>query len=339
MDFYENKKDTIIKELETMSKKEAIEKNFFKVRAYKKVIDQLKSKESIKSMDDVAGIEGIGVKIKAKIEEILTTGKLKSAEKARIIQQNGVNKLELYDELLKIHGIGIVKAQDLVNNFDVRSIDDLRKALQTNQELLNDTQKIGLKYYLDTQQKIPREEMDKHAKKIRKLTKDIDHDLEIKIVGSYRRNAPESGDIDLLVTINRETDSSTRSKMLDKIIDTLKSSKPPYIVAELASGKKKFMGMCQLKKNATVRRLDILMTDKKEYPFALLYFTGDFDINIAMRKKASELGYTLSEYGLNPNSNDIPTIELNSEREIFKFLGFKYLQPKDRNIQKLKELK
>jgi len=337
MDFYENKKDTIIKELETMSKKEAIEKNFFKVRAYKKVIDQLKNKESIKTMDDIQNIEGVGVKIKAKIEEILTTGKLSSAEKARVIQLNGVNKLELYDELLKIHGIGIVKAEELVNQYNIKSINDLQESLKQNPELLNDKQKIGLTYYLDTQLKIPREEMDKHAIKIRKLTKDIDPDLEIKIVGSYRRNAKESGDIDVLVTVNRETDAILRSKLLEKIIDSLKKGKTPYILAELASGKKKFMGICKLKKDSTARRIDILITDRNEYPFSLLYFTGDFDINIALRKKANELGYTLSEYGLKPNSNNIPNIELNSEREIFKFLGFKYLQPKDRNIAFLKK--
>jgi len=337
MDFYENKKDTIIKELETMSKKEAIEKNFFKVRAYKKVIDQLKNKESIKTMDDIQNIEGVGVKIKAKIEEILTTGKLSSAEKARVIQLNGVNKLELYDELLKIHGIGIVKAEELVNQYNIKSINDLQESLKQNPELLNDKQKIGLTYYLDTQLKIPREEMDKHAIKIRKLTKDIDPDLEIKIVGSYRRNAKESGDIDVLVTVNRETDAILHSKLIEKIIDSLKKGKTPYILAELASGKKKFMGICKLKKDSTARRIDILITDRNEYPFSLLYFTGDFDINIALRKKANELGYTLSEYGLKPNSNNIPNIELNSEREIFKFLGFKYLQPKDRNIAFLKK--
>ena len=74
MDF-ENKRDLIIKELETMSKKEALLKNFFKVRAYNKVIDQLKQIETIKSMNDIESVEGIGAKIKAKIEEILETGK------------------------------------------------------------------------------------------------------------------------------------------------------------------------------------------------------------------------------------------------------------------------
>lgn len=81
----ENKRDTIISELETMRKKETIEKNFFKARAYKKVIDQIADIEIVKTMDDLQGISGIGSKIKAKLEEIFSTGKLKAAEKARVV--------------------------------------------------------------------------------------------------------------------------------------------------------------------------------------------------------------------------------------------------------------
>jgi DNA polymerase/3'-5' exonuclease PolX len=80
------------------------------------------------------------------------------------------------------------------------------------------------------------------------------------------------------------------------------------------------------------------MTTYQEYPFALLYFTGDFDINIQLRKKASELGYKLSEYSLTPIISSKKAPELYSEKEIFNFLGYKYIQPKNRNIQNLQTL-
>jgi DNA polymerase/3'-5' exonuclease PolX len=130
-----NKKDIIIKELETISKKEAMEKNFFKVRAYKKVINQLKELESVVSMKDLQNIEGIGIKIRDKIEEILKTGKLKSAEKARKILKNGSSKIEIYDELLKIHGIGIVKAKELIENYNINSIESLIELINKNPDI------------------------------------------------------------------------------------------------------------------------------------------------------------------------------------------------------------
>lgn len=325
----ENKRDAVVSELETMVKKEIIEKNFFKVRAYRKVIDQLKNIESITSMDDVKSVEGIGTKIKAKIQEILKTGKLKSAEIARESKN-----IEIYDTFLKIHGIGISKAKELVEKYKLTTIEELERELETNPNILNEKQKIGLKYYLDIQLRIPRKEMDSHSKKIVKLIKEseIDPDLSLKIVGSYRRGATDSGDIDILATINRSVDSTKRTKILKKIIEYLKEK--GYLLADLAVGQKKYMGICQLNKKTPARRIDILMTSQEEYPFALLYFTGDFQINVELRKKAGELGFTLNEYGLRGKNKP----DLTTEKEIFNFLGFKYLNPKDRHIQMLKTI-
>lgn len=328
MDF-ENKKEIIISELETMSKKEAIEKNFFKTRAYRKVIDQLKLIEIIKNMDDLRDVSGIGTKIKAKLEEIFKTGKLKSAEKARAI-----GEISIYDALLKIHGIGIVKAKELIK-IGIDSIEKLNDELLKSPNILNEKQKIGLKYHLDTQLRIPRKEMEKHAKKLSKFLfdYDIDCDLEVKVVGSYRRGAKDSGDIDLLLTVNRNINIDKRTKIFKKFLQVLKDEE--YLLEDIASGQKKYMGIARLNKKTPARRIDILMTSQDEYPFALLYFTGDFQINIALRKKATELNLVLNEYKLKGLSKDV---KLTSEKDIFHYLGFKYLQPKDRNIQNLQDL-
>lgn len=325
--FGQDKKEVIIKELETLSNKELVAKNFFKVRAYNKVIDQIKSLETISKMDDLKNVQGIGIKIKTKIEEILKTGKLKAAEKARKKKD-----LKIYEELLKIHGIGISKAEELINIYNIRSIEQLKKDIEKNPNILNEKQKNGLKYYYDIQLRISNEEIDKHIKKIKQILKNIDKDLIIKGVGSYRRKQKDSGDIDLLMT----TTEDKKIKTLEKVIDKLKDNN--YLIADFARGKKKYMGICKLNKKTPFRRIDILMTTYEEYPFALLYFTGDFDINIALRKKANEMGYKLSEYSLSPILQNKQKPELFTEKEIFNFLGFKYISPKNRNINNLIEL-
>lgn len=68
----EDKKNIILKELETMKNKEIISKQFFKVRAYQKVIDQIVSLPRVNSITDLENISGIGTKIRAKIEEIFS---------------------------------------------------------------------------------------------------------------------------------------------------------------------------------------------------------------------------------------------------------------------------
>lgn len=343
-------KELIIKELEIMSKNAAINKEFFKIRAYNKVIDQIKLLDKVETFDNLSKITGIGKQIKLKIEEILETGKLKVADE---IRKKGV--VQIYDELLKIYGIGVVKAKELVEKLKIVCIEQLEKELEKNPKILNDKQKIGLKYYLDTQQSISRKEIDLHSIKIKKIIADagcIDPDLQIDIVGSYRRETKNSGDIDILITINRNVTFDKRTKTLKKFIETLQDAN--YILANLNNGSKKYMGICallgkgQTTKNKEcefgniARRIDVLITSREEYPFALLYFTGSYELNIIMRKRAIEMGYILNEYGLKSNFKGKKIKNgLNSEKEIFNFLGYEYLKPVKRsdmsNLKKLFE--
>ena len=327
----QDKKDIIISELETLCSKETIAKNFFKVRAYRKVIDQLHKKKKITSFDDISDVSGIGEKIHKKIEEILMTGKLRSAERAREITD-----IRSYEELLKIHGVGITTAKELVEGYSIRSIAELKRALVKNPNILNAKQTLGLQYYDEVALKIPRVEIDKHARKLSGVLRKISMSSEVKVVGSYRRGAPESGDIDVIITVNRNSTPESRILIFKKFTDTLKDK--GYLVADLGSGNKKYMGICKLNKKSPARRIDILLTSKEEFPFAMLYFTGDFDINIALRKRANELGYILNEHGITPFRSGAESPVLRTEKEIFNFLGYRYLLPKRRNVSFLKKL-
>ena len=320
----ENFKSIILAELETLAKKETIEKNVFKVSAYQKVIKQLKQIEKIESWKDLAEISGIGSKIKDKIEEIFTTGKLRSAEKART-----KHNLQIYDDLMKIHGVGPTKAKDLVENYSITSIEDLQNKLLENPDILNNKQKIGLKYYEDINLKIPRKEMQQHETYLLETLGSIDKNIQITIVGSYRRKVKESGDFDVLVTIQRKTSSEERTELMCKVIDKLKQEN--YIKSSLALGSKKFMGIVKLKRKRHARRMDILITSQEEYPFAILYFTGSQELNILMRKDAIERGLRLNEYSLF-NSKE-KRILLSSEEEIFNKLGYDFIPPEMRTTQ------
>jgi DNA polymerase (family 10) len=87
------------------------------------------------------------------------------------------------------------------------------------------------------------------------------------------------------------------------------------------------MGICSL---GTPRRLDILVTDEKEYPYALLYFTGSQQFNIAMRNHALAQGYSLNEHGLTPFIAKPAPPPCTAERDIFIFLGLNYVEPRHR---------
>jgi len=69
-----------------------------------------------------------------------------------------------------------------------------------------------------------------------------------------------------------------------------------------------------------------MITSKEDYPFAILYFTGNKDFNVKMREHAKKIGYTLNEYKF----KDVEKI-FSSERDIFEFLKLSYVEPSKRN--------
>lgn len=320
-------KEIIIAELNTLIQKETIDKNVFKARAYQKVVSQIKMIENIESIDDLSSVKGIGEKIKKKLEEIFETGKLRSAEKAR-----STGNLKLYEDLMKIHGIGVSKAKELVD-IGIESMEDLLEKLEEDPDILNSQQKIGVKYYHDINTRIPRKEMEKHDFFLQETIKAIDTDILISTVGSFRRKVKDSGDIDILVSFNRKSSKQERGELLSKVVKVLRKEK--YIQDTLALGQSKFMGVVKLKRHRVNRRLDILVTSIEEYPFSLLYFTGDYNLNINMRQTAIDQGLRLNEYSLIKNKKQII---LKTEKDIFEYLGFEYIPPEIRSNAILKKL-
>jgi hypothetical protein len=78
------------------------------------------------------------------------------------------------------------------------------------------------------------------------------------------------------------------------------------------------------------RRVDILYTYPEHYPYAILYFTGSKEFNVAMRKWALDHGYSLNEHGLTNMSTGEHVEGLATEKNIFDFLGLEYIEPTNR---------
>ena len=106
-----------------------------------------------------------------------------------------------------------------------------------------------------------------------------------------------------------------------------------YVTDVLAKGDKKFMGYARLPgatPDSPHRRLDLLLTPKDEYPYAVLYFTGSDRFNVAMRQRALDLGYTLNEHGMKPTGSEPAPPVMSDERDIFRFLKMEYKEPSER---------
>lgn len=281
----------------------------FKSRAYVKALSQLPS-TPITSYEDVMDVGG--AKTQQKIKLLIETNK----NLDEVDEYINNDTYTIVDTLQTIHGIGPAKAKDLYENHNIRSIEDLKK----NTNLLNNVQKIGLDYNDHISKKIPYSEMLKHEIFIKDM---LPNEIEFTIAGSFRRKAPTSSDIDLLITgdVNR----------LNDIIHILQTKKYIQATTVLAHGDVKFMGLCRLPKHKTYRRIDILYTPPHEYPFALLYFTGNFKFNVEMRKHATTLGLSLNEQSLTHIDTKSPVnYEFKTEKDIFEYLKLPFVEPEKR---------
>ena len=316
-------KELIINSLDILRKRDVADKQIFKAKAYAKVISQLKDfTEPVTSLDDIAHIKGIGEKIQDKIKEIIETGHLTSAELA-----NELYNIEALEAFQNIYGVGPTKASQLVKN-GIITIAQLREEVKNTPTILNDKQKIGLKYYEDLLERIPRIEMEEHKDILHMLLPNEMEHYQIDIVGSFRRQSNTSGDIDVLIRVPSDESGETSKQCFTSYVTMLKGF--GYITDVLAFGEHKCMAVCSIY-NGKARRLDLLMTPDEEYAYALLYFTGSDKFNVAFRQYATNKGYTLNEHTLTPLRSDLPKPPyMKNEKDIFNFLGLRYIEPSRR---------
>ena len=294
----------------------------FRAKAYRDAAEVIiKYDGDIKSTNQLEGIKGIGKTILTKLNEYIETGTLQILEKERN------NPITI---LTKVHGIGPKKAKQLVDN-GIETINDLKKN-QTKKEideLLTDNIKLGIKYFNDIEKRIPREEIKKYKSILDNLFNNNASlvGTQFDIVGSYRRGNKTSGDIDIIITNNKNN-----KDVFKKVIDILIEKN--IIIEVLSLGKIKSLTICKLP-NETPRRVDFLYSPPDEYYFALLYFTGSKVFNTLQRQKALDLGYTLNEHGLHKINKGVKGDKVNkkftSEKSIFDFLEMEYCPPEKRN--------
>ena len=288
----------------------------FRARAYKKAQETIInfSEPITDPTKQLKNLPGIGSTILTKLEEYVKTGQIAALEKEKANPAN---------ILAEIYGVGPKKAKELAAA-GITSINELR----THLELLNDTQKIGLKYYDDIQKRIPRDEIVEFDNLFNDIFQSVaPAGSKFEIVGSYRRGTKNSGDIDIIIT-NKDNNKGAFDKVLDVLI------KDKVITEVLSRGKTKSLTLVQIKKDGPIRRVDFLYSPPNEYAFALFYFTGSKEFNTVVRQRALDLGYTLNEHGLSHIvkgvKGQIVDHVFPTEKSILNFLGLKYQKPQDR---------
>lgn len=284
----------------------------FKARAYQKAAEVIITHpENITTLEQLKGKPAMGKTIMSTLQEYMETGSVQTIEKYKHHPLN---------TLTRVFGIGPKKAQDFINE----GLDTIDK-LKAHPEKLTAAQKVGVEFYDDIEKKIPREEIDQYKQLLADMT-GIPSGTTFEIVGSYRRGASMSGDIDIIIT-NTHNNLLSFETMLNALI------KQNIITHVLSRGRSKSLTLARLQ-GKPARRIDLLYSPPEEYAFAILYFTGSKAFNTMQRQKAVELGYTLNEHGLHYFHNGVKGEKVegqfHSEKDIFDFLGMEYREPRER---------
>ncbi len=272
------------------------------------------------SEDEIIDLQKMIDKNKKKETKKKTKKKLKT--KTNYSLKNKMKSEDDMQWLLNVHGIGPKKASELVKK-GIKNIEELRE----NEDLLTSSQKKGLHYYEDILKRIPREEIDGFKKIFdREFNKVKEKDSKYEIVGSYRRGAKTSGDVDVII-------SSKNPEVFTRFIDALDTK--DIILEFLSRGNVKCLVIAKLPKSDTARRVDFLFCSHEEYPFSVLYFTGSKDFNMAIRNYALNMHVSLNEHGFykkpkfGEKGNKIKK-KFTTEKDIFDFLHLEYKEPNER---------
>jgi|SRR3989344_4493579 len=290
----------------------------FKPRAYRNAARGIENlSEDIADVyqrGELEEIPGVGKSIAEKIAEYLDTGKLKYYGQLKKQAKVDVEELNL------IPGLGPKKIKLLYDRLKIKNINDLEKAIkqhklkqlpgfgeETEQNFLRGIQFVKAKphRFLYAQAQPIVEEICSKFSKYPFVKK-------IEIAGSFRRGKETVGDLDLLAV----------SDQPEKVMQLFTSL--PDLKEVLAHGPAK--SSIRLTNNL---QIDLRVVKEKEWGSALMYFIGNKDHNIKLRKLALSKGYTLSEYGLFKVKGK-KWLAGRTEEEIYRQLNLNYIPPEMR---------
>ncbi|KAJ7628647.1 hypothetical protein FB45DRAFT_918865 [Roridomyces roridus] len=304
--------------------------HYWKVRSYLNSIGPIRCHPTrIKSYEEARTIPFVGHKTALKIMEIVKTGKL------RRIDYEDTPDVKVRAMFQNIYGVGPKTAHQWYAA-GLRTLGDLLAG--RGGVTLNPGQRIGIQYYDDIQERMPRTEAKALFDIIKPVALAIDLKLEIEIMGSYRRGKADCGDIDIMITRNPD-DGGTHAGVLRRLLNALHKKKiieEDLALPEDPNGEEAiYRGLCHLPEPGSKRRrIDFLTVPWKNRGGGLVF-------NRAIRLKANVMGYSLNQRGLfegvvrDPNDRQVKTntgtcIAGETEEEIFRMLDVPFQAPHER---------
>ncbi len=297
------------------------DENPFKIRAYQRASQTITSlPEDLAALykregrEGFSAIPGIGFDLSAKMEEMVTTGKLNYL----IDLQKELPKGLI--EITNIQGMGPKKTKFVWKTFNVESVDDLETLAKSGK--LDDQKGWGKKSVQNVLEGIASLRLNNQRVALPKalaVALQIQQELlesglcgQVEIAGSLRRRKESIGDIDILAT----------STEVEKVMEIFCN----FALVDRVLGKGPTKSSVHL---STGVNADLRVVDENVFGAALHYFTGSKEHNVAIRRLAIEKGLTISEYGVYEGTAEKKgkLKASKTEQDIYKTVGLPYIPP------------
>lgn len=286
--------------------------NPFKIRAYRNGADVLANTAEAAAALDEAGLRawpGIGKDLAVRIREIATTGDC--GVRQDLLKEFPASLLEV----MRLQGVGPKTVAMLYRDLGIKSLDDLAAAAKSGRirglkGMGAKKEELILRAIEERQRHAGRHRLDRATEVAEALVAYLTQHAptaSIGMVGSVRRGAETSGDLDILAT------GADRS-LADAFV--------AYPTVE------RVLGHGDTKASVLLRggfQADLRIVRPGQRGAAMQYFTGSKAHNIALRDRALERGWKLNEYGLFDATDT--SLAGDTEESIYEALGLAWIAP------------
>ncbi|HEV3261128.1 MAG TPA: DNA polymerase/3'-5' exonuclease PolX [Gemmataceae bacterium] len=296
--------------------------NPFRCLAYRNAARALEQLEEnladVIAADRLRSVPGIGETLQDKIKTLVTTGALAFYEDLKQKTPPGLV------QMLRLSGMGPKKVRALYEQLGIEDIEALKAACQagrvaalkgfgakTQQKILE-----GIDFLGQAGQRLRIDQAQALAEALVEGLRNGPGIIRMEVCGSLRRWKETINDIDILVS------SDDAGPIMQRFV-TL-----PGVTQIVAHGdtKSSVVFSHRLHEDGTQLSIpaDLRVVRDEQFPFAMHYFTGSKEHNIAVRARAQQYGLKLNEYEL---AGPDRRVKCKDEAGVFRALDLAYIPP------------
>jgi DNA polymerase (family 10) len=261
----------------------------------------------------LSNVPGIGDTLREKITTLVTTGKLSYYDDLRKKIPAGLL------DILRIQGLGPKRVKLLYDKLGADTIDKLAEACESGRVaklkgLGDKTQQKILEGIQSLRQMGSRVRIDQALSLANRLIEGLRQApgiIRMELCGSLRRRRETINDIDILISSHAPAPIMAHFVSLPGVAQVIAHGPTKSSITVHGDGR--------LLMNA-----DLRIVRDEQFPFALHYFTGSKEHNIAIRQRAQHYGLKLNEYEL---AGADRRLTCRDEADIFKALDLPYIAP------------